>query len=64
MITVELHGADPEDIRAESHPDNDDAVSIGNDIHQLLQEDYGYLGVDGVSIVADTPIEDVPDFPE
>lgn len=68
MITIEVYDADPEDIRVEGEGGqyyNDDSVAIANAVHQLLQEDFGYLEVSGVGVdVGDASVDECADFPD
>lgn len=67
-MTVEIlvHGINPQDIKCdddgEGHPSTDHATAIADRIHRLLQDDFGYLDVDGVSVnVSMVDPESAPD---
>lgn len=68
MIQINVHGADPEDLRAEGDgvlPKNNDSIAIANDIYELLDGEYEYLDVTGVAVdVRDVTVEEAPEFPE
>lgn len=62
-ITVEIEGADVSDIRYDHS--GDDARNIGNDIFELLNEEYGYLDVIGVMVdTEDVKQSEAADFPD
>jgi len=62
--TITVFGVDPSEFRAEDEF-NDDAMKLGQQIYQLLLDEYEYLDPTGVSVnCEDVPREQAPDFPD
>ena len=61
--TITIFGVDPSEFRAEDEY-NDDAIELGQKIHSLISEEYGYLDPTGVSVHCESVSRDkAPDFP-